>query len=850
MSYPTTDTFHSPVALTDQQQRIVAHDYGPALVFAVAGAGKTTAMVYRVERLVREQVFAPQKILVSSFSRPAVADLGRALSRWPHCNHVARHTLHALGYKIVRHAANHGRLPRLTNDSLKINGEERQLLWAARDLARQRGLVASGELDTLDEQDLLNYIGACKGNLRYPDLEAAQLPPSAWTVAQEAEAPPNLPWYRDLYRLHEEVRHTRGWLTFDDMLLLGWEVLVRYADLLAYWQRSYDAVIVDEFQDVNLAQAEILDLLTRPHNNFMAIGDDDQTIYGFRGASMGFFRDFGRRYNAAIYEMTDNFRCQAAQIMLANRVIAQNRMRHPKTLVTTQGFGGRTVLRRVEDPTAMSKQIVKDIAVALSEGVAGKAIAVLVRMTAQTPPIEQALIGAGIPYHIAGEEPFFRRREIVDLLKYVELADYDVALRAGRRLDPTAGERFTACWRSLYNRPKRYLNRQFFEETCKAVLQQGRPLSEALVDLSETVADRLGPSLHALADLLIWLADERDRLTAEAILRELDMRLGYQNFLIDNSGFAGVGAGYAANVAAFIAYAHGKGTLAELQAHLEMLDAARSVLDDDDPRVVDIRTIHKAKGLEWSVVLVPNCNAGTIPAGNADDIEEERRLLYVAITRAKQCLYLYAEANRDTQLSPFLSAAGVDATLRRAAEVQHLLDVDPSTWSAVEALSLLTFPREFGQERFFTTWWSAAPEVQRRIADRLLAFVRAVMARDGLSQLQISEADLKPWSRFASEPAPQFDALFAGLDAICPPRRDWPAASRDARRQPAIQARAGALPYQVGDRVRHPVFGPGVIIAIDAGNTGRAVEWYLSVEFSRRGRIKLLASIAPLTREG
>lgn len=181
------------MALTDQQQRIVAHDHGPALVFAVAGAGKTTAMVHRVERLVRERVFAPQKILVSSFSKPAVEDLGRALAYWPHCRQVARHTLHALGYKIVRHAADHGRLPRLAQEALKINGEERQILWAARDMARQRSLVAPGELDALDEQDLLNYISVCKGNLRYPDLAIANLPPDALTIVQQAEPPQTFP---------------------------------------------------------------------------------------------------------------------------------------------------------------------------------------------------------------------------------------------------------------------------------------------------------------------------------------------------------------------------------------------------------------------------------------------------------------------------------------------------------------------------------------------------------------------------------------------------------------------------------------------------------------------------------
>ncbi len=831
------------LALTDQQQRIVAHNHGPALVYAVAGAGKTTAMVHRVERLVRERVFAPQRILLSSFNKAAVDDLGRALATWPHCRQVARHTLHALGYKIVRYAADRGYLPRLATDALKVNGEERQLLWAARELARQRGRVAPGDLDALDEQDLSNFIGACKGNLCYPDLAAADLPPAAREVARQAAAPPSLPWYLDLYVLHEEVRRDRGWLTFDDMLLLAWEALVRHPDVLGAWQRSYDAVIVDEFQDVNLAQAEILDLLVRPHANYMAIGDDDQTIYGFRGASMGFFRDFGRRYQATIYEMTDNFRCQASQVVLANRVIAQNQARHPKALVATQGFGGSTSLRRVADATALGRQLVEDIVTAQATGFPGAQIAVLVRLTAQTPPIEQALIEAGIPYRVAGEEPFFRRREIVDLLKYVELAAYDAALRAGQRLNGAQGEQFAACWRSLYNRPRRYLSRQFYQETVHAVLREGQPLSATLRRLSDTATGRVADALHDLAALLLWLAEARARLPADALLSELDRRLGYQEFLIRNSGFAETGTGYAANVAAFIQYARGKGSLDALQAHLNALEAERKILAADDPHAIDIRTIHKAKGLEWPVVLVPNCNAGIFPVSNASDVEEERRLLYVAITRARQHLYLYTTVGGDGQLSPFLLAASVTTTLAQSEQVQHSLATDPLAWTAQEALTLLTFPRQYGQERFFTTWWPIPAEQRSRIAGRLLALVEALAAQPGAPP--VHEADVQLWRSLAAGPA-LAAAPFPGLAALCAPQ-----AVRAAGR-PGAQAGAAqsTTPYRVGERVQHPHFGRGRIVAIEEDRAGREADWQLTVRFPRRGLIKLLASSAPLRRIG
>lgn len=833
--------------LTEQQQQIVAHTHGPALVYAVAGAGKTTAMVHRVARLVRDHVFAPERILLSSFNKAAVEDLGRALAPWPACRAVARFTLHGLGYRIVRFAAEHGWLPPLAEGALKANGEERHLLWAARDLARQRKTIASSELETLDEQDVLDFIGACKGNLCYPNLAAAPLPPAARAVASQAQAPPHLPWYLDLYALHEEVRQARGWLTFDDMLLLSWEALVRHPDLLTRWQRRYDAVLVDEFQDVNLAQSELLDLLTRPHRNYMAIGDDDQTIYGFRGASMGFFRQFGDRYGATIYAMTDNFRCRASQVVLANRVIAQNRDRYPKTLVTTRGFGGVTALRRAADTASMARQVVADCIATQAAGIVGRDMTILVRLGAQTPPLEQALIEAGLAYRIVGDMPFFRRREVGDLMAYVTLAEADAALRLGQQFDATQRAQFTATWQRIYNRPTRYMNRHLFQEALQAVCAQGRPLSAALRELTERVSERMATTLSSLATLLLWLAEARSHIPAETLLSELDIRLDYQAFLRRSSGHAITGASAAANVAAFIQYARGKGDITDLQAHLAELEAEHQRLDEHASDAIDIRTIHKAKGLEWPVVLVPNCTAGIIPLGGDADLDEERRLLYVAMTRAKEHLYLYAPINDggQGQMSPFLVAAQVETTLTQVAEVGRLLASDPRNWTAAEALRLLRFPRETGQARSISHWWNAPAAVRSQVVERLRVFVTTVAAHGAAQRLGLHDDDLAPWVAAAPQrnPDPTLATPFPDLAALLTPTPT----PRPSGKQPRPTA-THAAPYHVGDRVHHPKFGQGVVIAVEAHAIREHTEWYIKVDFRQRGIVKLNADIAPLER--
>jgi len=368
--------------LTDEQQAIVAHNQGPALVFAVAGAGKTTALVHRLERLVRERVFEPRKILATSFSRMAVDDLKRALSRWPHTQGVRVSTLHALGYRIVRKAASEGLLQLAEG---KEENSEQALLQRALRRARELKLPWVQELENLEPEDFLSYVGACKGNLQYADLKGAGLPPEALQVASQAGAPKGLEWYLDLYRLMEQVRQEEGLLTFDDMLMTGWEVLVRHPEILQTVQKAFQAVLVDEFQDVNLAQSEMLELITRPHRNYMAVGDDDQTIYEWRGASPRFILEFAQRYGAQKYLIRDTFRCPAPQVVLAGRVIAQNRNRKPKRMSLTKGFVGKIHLHLEPHMPAQAQSLVSDMAALLAEGRRPAEMVVLVRLYAQTP---------------------------------------------------------------------------------------------------------------------------------------------------------------------------------------------------------------------------------------------------------------------------------------------------------------------------------------------------------------------------------------------------------------------------------------------------------------------------------
>ncbi|MEM1008816.1 MAG: ATP-dependent helicase, partial [Myxococcota bacterium] len=493
------------VQLTPEQQAIVNHTKGPALVFAVAGAGKTTAMVHRIERLVREQHFPAQSILATSFSRATVDDIKRSLSPWPHCKRVFTSTLHAIGYRILRRAQQKGLLAFTQSPDTNPEKLSEILIFRTLKSAREQGLVDKTELRNLDRDDFLNYISTCKGNLRYACLKSANLPLAAQALASQASAPENLPWYLTLYQEFERLRIQLQGYTFDDMLLQGWELLTRHPTLLEHFQSQFQCVMVDEFQDVNLVQSELLDLLIRPHNNYMVIGDDDQTIYEWRGARPHYILSFAERYNAQKYFIHDNFRCKAAQLVLANQIIVHNTQREPKTLQLTRGFDGHTFVHEYDDAADMGHQIVHEIQTALRRGFAKKDISILVRLYAQTPYIEHPLIEAQIPYRIVGSQPFYQRPEVRVLLNYLMLAQWNQRLAQQHPLHPNELPALSHAWKQIYNRPLRYISAELAEKILQDVCLHQITFNQALQRHAQDLRSWQRKGLKSLGEILLWL---------------------------------------------------------------------------------------------------------------------------------------------------------------------------------------------------------------------------------------------------------------------------------------------------------------------------------------------------------
>ncbi len=829
--------------LTQEQQAIVGHDSGVARVFAVAGAGKTTAMVHRIHRLVKEQIFFPYRILASSFSRNTVSNLETALGQWPECRAVKTQTLHSLGYRVIRQAWQRGYL-RLPEVPLDPGNVDARLYHMALREVRQRQLAFRDELDNLDQEDFLTYVSVCKGKLHYADLSSIDFPVEAPhpAIAQQAQPPanPELGWYLDLYQVFEEIRDRTAWISFDDMLMTGWQLLVQHPDLLADLQGQFDCVLVDEFQDVNRAQFGILDLLTHPHRNYMVIGDDDQTIYEWRGAEVRFMLEAFDRYQPTNYQITDNFRCQATQITLANAVIRHNRQRYPKQLNLTQGFGGGTYIHLAITPKDLGADVVRQVKVALKQGVPPVDIAILVRIYAQTPYIEQHLIEADIPYWGTDLVPFYRRSETLNFLAFAHLAVLDLAWEQSM----TDFNHWASAWEIAWNQakfvaPLRYLNKESKERLRSQILSRQTNFSNALRSMiSDATPSRLPRHLAAFAQ---WLATAAQQETAQSALEKLDSCIRYRDTLRRRSGNRETRHGKVAGVDAMINYAHNRGTLAAFLAHLTQLQQQAEQHRQNPDRCVCLTSIHQAKGLEWPVVLIPDCNDGTLPLGEAlapAELEEERRLLYVAITRTKQTLHLFQL--KDVPFSQFLREASAIATLKQTQQLQTYLATDPSTWQAQTALQIVKLIQNLGLGRYFQHWWQAATEHKIKIATTLYQFLLAAQHHQLLEALQIEASQLHQWEAISqqlsdescADLAPRFSTDFPGLEALKKPL------IFDQPPQVAKPNLVGCL--NPGDWVEHDRFGQGQVIAIEIKQPHR--EEIVAVNFNQKGQKRVLIS--------
>ncbi|MEM8604079.1 MAG: 3'-5' exonuclease, partial [Cyanobacteria bacterium P01_H01_bin.121] len=381
--------------------------------------------------------------------------------------------------------------------------------------------------------------------------------------------------------------------------------------------------------------------------------------------------------------------------------------------------------------------------------------------------------------------------------------------------------------------PLRYLNRALKQVLPQQSFSQPQPLDQLFTHLQADAPN--SKTLQDLKALTRWFAAQPDQLAADLALQKLDLSINYRSYLRHRSGSVQTGQGKVASVDAILTYAEQKGTLAAFLDHLDALQAQAEQQTQTPEQCIRLTTIHQSKGLEWPVVIVPDCNQGILPFGEdltPAGLEEERRLMYVAITRSRQHLYLHALKGQ--ALSQFLREAKHAETLQHVQAIQDLLAREPETWQARDALQVLQLTQKLGLQRYFEQWWSAEQTQKVAIATTLQQFWRAVQHHDALERLQLSDGMMSVW--------PQIQPL-ASSQLETPTEPDFPglvellAATIQPSETPSV---FGSL--ACGDRVEHATFGAGTVTRII--NRPEKQEEVISVQFDRGRKRRILITQA------
>lgn len=743
--------------LTTEQQSVVNHNLGPALVFAVAGAGKTTSMVHRIKRLVEQNRAPANKILASSFSKKTVADITAQLKSL-HIQGVSCRTLHSLGFQYIRWAIDDGHwVKSLVFDNIKLNADEILAQRAVERMAMEHKLNIR-EFG-IDPTELSKLISIWKQNLAYADLTAADLPAEGLNHAQQAQHKDHR--FIQLYQYYEEARKKEKWLTFDDMLMLGWEALIRFSRIRLRAVTAYQYVLVDEFQDVNLVQHLILDIITEQTRNYMAIGDDDQCIYEWRGANPRYILQFPADYGATKYHITENFRSRAQQTVLANRVISQNMIREPKTLNLTQGFGGRTKLNGFLDPEDQSLSIIAEIEALLNSGIPVTDIAILIRIYAQTGFLETYLIARKIPYLIEGNQPFYKRREVKILLQYLYWALLEQQREEKGDVwwleNPRQVHDYRTRFKTIIHVPFRYVGREVVDNIYLRALRKKTSILDSMMDLMmiETVSTNLSAGtkdkMSEFIETMTLLLGRLKR-PAKETLGWLVTELDYTEYWRQQTPIDELAEQKIQNINALTALAEGYQNVEEFLDYIKQISFDSFDKEEvDDDEFLKIVTLHRSKGREWQVVFIPDCNEGTIPkvllsipncnedcnellnsvpaAKWTGGTEEERRLFYVGITRAKQQLFLSYITGKP--ISSFLLNEIVTDTVGQCQTLETILgkktgEIDEDDCFAVaENINQLE-----GVNTYFNSWWKPVRSFRAKFSSLLSGVEEGVKSQE------------------------------------------------------------------------------------------------------------------------
>ena len=637
--------------LNDEQRAVVLAGGGPVLVIAGAGSGKTRTLVYRVARLI-ESGTDPSRILLLTFTNKAAKDMLRRVEGLLSVDtrRLMGGTFHSVGNRLLRRFGS--RLGLTPNFTILDPEDAREMLEAA---TSDRGIPVTERRFPRGDVLLDLYSFTINTGRPFPDVLADRTPHFA---ALEAEI-------ASVFHRYRERKRVANACDYDDLLLSWKRLLEEIPEAAAQLAASYDQVLVDEYQDTNKLQGDIVDLMARVKRSVTVVGDDAQAIYSFRGASFANILGFPERYpDARVFHLMRNYRSTPEILALANASIAHNRRQFPKELVASRGAGPLPAVVPLPDIPEQARFVAQRLLEWHDEGERLADCAVLYRAHYQALELQIELTRRGIPYEIRSGMRFFEQRHVKDVLAFLRIVvnpKDELSWKRALKVFPRVGERAAAAvWDAIGSRSDPLASFREREGWKAIALPRGaekalQPFHDLLVRLeSPAIGKSPGEAIRAVVEDVY-------RDFARAKFPNGDARLD------DLEQFAQFAQTYD-SLPAF---------LEEVTLFNELSGEDVLAGESDDDRVV-LSSVHQAKGLEWSRVLVIGLSEGRFPSYRSavtdDGLEEERRLFYVAATRAKNELALvYPMLARDRY--------GVDVILEPSRFVAELPETVFERWT-------------------------------------------------------------------------------------------------------------------------------------------------------------------------
>jgi len=600
--------------LTPEQREAVTHVEGPLLVVAGAGSGKTRVITRRVAYLALKGI-PPNRILAVTFTNKAAGEMRERIEALAGTSGAWVSTFHSLCASMLRFSADDIGLSR----NFTIYDRDDQLK-AVKEAMHQLEV----DTETLKPASALHAIGNAKTQLLSPDELAAQ----ATTYREEILA--------QVYAAYQKLLDHNAALDFDDLLARAARLLESHAAFRERWQRRFQFLLIDEYQDTNRAQYLIGRTLAAEHRNLCATGDPDQSIYGWRGATIRNILDFTRDYpDARVVKLERNYRSTKTILRAADSVIVHNSLRHERGLWTENDEGVPLHFLLGESPEDEARQAVHEIRARHRKGARWRDFAVFYRTNAQSRSFEEAMVRTTVPLRLIGAVQFYGRQEVKDLLAYLRVC---------------LNERDDLSLERIINTPARGIGQRTVAGLKQWAAEQGVTLRAAVARIAE-IADlggRAQNAVKAFADLV-----EAFRLAPKRPVADLCEKIlaesGYQAWLEQPENKERL-----ENIEEFVAKAakfdeeNPEGELADFMQEVSLVSDVDNL--DSSADAVTLMTFHAAKGLEFPVVFCTGMEENLLPHANAmeteAEIEEERRLFYVGITRAQKELFLTAATTR------------------------------------------------------------------------------------------------------------------------------------------------------------------------------------------------------------